>query len=547
MKYNYLMLHILLTSIFILYPKKSNSQNFSEISKAVASDRDSPDLFGYSIAIEGNYAVIGAYQQKLDASGLNSLTNSGAAYIFQKDGSGNWSQVQKIVASDRGTSDRFGRSVSISNDFLIVGAYQEDEDASGNNPLNGAGSAYVFKRDVAGTWNEVQKIVASDRGAGDRFGQAVSIDGDYLIVGANLEDEDATASNTLSSSGSAYIFEKDGSDNWSEVQKITASDRQANDQFGWSLSISGSYAVVGAYFEDDDVNGANTLNNSGSAYIFERDGSGNWIQVDKVVASARADNDQFGYSVSILGNFIAIGSIGDDEDENETNTFNDAGSVYVYIRDGSGNWNHEAKVVTTDRAEFDAFGRSVSLSGNYLAVGADEEDEDTNGSNTLSNAGSAYLFSRNSSGNWSQNQKLSASDRAVDDVFGWSVALDNENLVVGAYLEDEDVSGSSTLASAGSVYFFENPTLSIEDELSLKNEFRIFPNPTRDILNIKHSGIDGINNAVVYDLTGRFIKKISIDKDSQIQPFDFSNLPSGNYFIEIKTDAGKITKRFFKY
>ena len=126
----------------------------------------------------------------------------------------------------------------------------------------------------AQTWNEAIKAVASDRAAGDEFGDSVSISGDYAIVGAYEEDEDASGGSTQADAGSAYIFERDGLGNWTQAQKLTASDRAAGDFFGWSVSISGDYAIVGAYGEDEDASGANTQNSAGSAYIFERDGTG---------------------------------------------------------------------------------------------------------------------------------------------------------------------------------------------------------------------------------------------------------------------------------
>ena len=185
-----------------------------------------------------------------------------------------WNEVIKTVASDRAAGDEFGYSVSISGDYAIVGACGEDEDASGANTQTDAGSAYIFERDGLGNWTQAQKLIASDRAANDYFGYSVSISGDYAIVGAHWEDEDASGANTQSDAGSAYIFERDGLGNWTQAQKLTASDRAAGDYFGHSVSISGDYAIVGAYCEDEDASGANSQYRAGSAYIFERDGIG---------------------------------------------------------------------------------------------------------------------------------------------------------------------------------------------------------------------------------------------------------------------------------
>ena len=290
-------------------PQTTQAQTWDEALKAVASDRAAGDRFGYSVSISGNYAIVGAYGEDEDTSGGNNANAAGSAYIFERNGSGNWTQAQKIVASDRAADDLFGYSVSISGDYAIVGAYQEDQDASGSSFASAAGSAYIFERGGSGNWTQKQKIVASDRAFDDNFGYFVSISGSYAIVGAYGEDQAASGGSTLISAGSAYIFERGGSGNWTQKQKIVASDRAASDYFGYFVSISGDYAIVRARFEDEDASGGNNISNSGSAYIFERDGSGNWTQAQKITASDRAAFDLFGTSVSISGSYAIVGLI----------------------------------------------------------------------------------------------------------------------------------------------------------------------------------------------------------------------------------------------
>jgi len=225
-----------------------------------------------------------------------------------------WNEIMKSVASDRGSTDNFGYSVAISGDYAIVGAHLESEDANGANTATYSGSVYILKKDQGGTdnWGEVTKIVASDRASSDRFGTSVCIDGEYAVVGAFVEDHDANGANTLSNAGSAYIFKKDqgGTDNWGQVKKIVASDRAAIDQFGFSVSISGDYVLIGADRESEDANGANTLYDAGSAYIFNKNqgGTDNWGQVKKIVASDRNIGDGFGKSVFIDGEYAIVGA-----------------------------------------------------------------------------------------------------------------------------------------------------------------------------------------------------------------------------------------------
>jgi hypothetical protein len=194
----------------------------------------------------------------------------------------------------------------------------------------------------------------------------VSISGDTAIVGAQNEDEKGT------NSGSAYIFERVGG-SWSEKIKLTASDGVDFDSFGFSVSISGDAAIVGAYREDEKGL------DSGSAYIFERIG-GSWSEVMKLTASDGGDGDYFGYSVSISGDRAIVGAYFDDEKGS------DAGSAYIFERVG-GSWSELTKLTASNADLYDWFGGSVSISGDTSIVGAEY------GAGQVSNSGSAYVFS----------------------------------------------------------------------------------------------------------------------------------------------------------
>lgn len=448
--------------VIALFFGSTQAQNWDEIIKTNSSDRSSGDFFGWSVAISGNYAIVSAQRETEDVIGLNTMSLAGSAYILEKNAGGAWGEAQKIVPSDREAIDFFGSSVAISGNYAVVGAYNEDEDEAGLNTLNDAGSVYIFERNIGGTWNEVQKIVASDRGAGDFFGESVAISGAYIIVGVPKESEDVVGLNTLNLAGSAYIFERNIGGVWNEVQKIVASDRSNDDFFGNSVAISGNYAVVGAKEEDEDAAGLNTFLGAGSVYVFERNATGTWSEVQKLVASDRDLFDFFGTSVSISNNYAIVGAESDKENATGLNPLFDAGSVYIFERNGAGTWTEVQKLVASDRGANDKFGATVSISGNRAIVGSSLEDEDAVGLNTLNLAGSAYVFERNIGGNWNEVQKLVASDRESNDRFGFSVAISGNYAIVGAYSEDEDTAGLNTLSNAGSAYVFSScsPTFS---------------------------------------------------------------------------------------
>ena len=247
-----------------------------QVTKLTASDGAASDRFGSSVSISGDHAVVGAHGDNDNGYG------SGSAYIFERTGTG-WHQASKLTANG---GFAFGWSVSLSNDCAIVGSPQ------------GSGAAYIFERSGA-TWRQVAKLTASDGSASDSFGWSVSISDDYVIVGAIAADAKGDRS------GAAYVFERRDA-NWHQAAKLTASDGSALDWFGYSVSISAGHAVVGAYGNDDHGD------ESGSAYVFGRKATG-WSQVTKLTASDGAASDYFGMSVSISGDYAIVGAYRDDD------------------------------------------------------------------------------------------------------------------------------------------------------------------------------------------------------------------------------------------
>ena len=320
------------------YIFKYDGENWTEQAKLLASDAAPDDRFGYSVAISGDYCIVGATQD--DDNG----TNTGSAYIFIRSGE-TWTEQDKLTASDANDDDKFGYSVSIDGSYAIIGACGDDDNGSN------AGSAYIFKRDGT-TWTEQAKLLASDGATNDSFGGSVSIKADYCIVGAK---------NGNSFLGSAYIFKRDGT-TWPEQDILLASDGASTDSFGCSVSIDGSYCIVGA--NNNDENGSN----SGSAYIFKRDDT-TWSQQAKLLASDGASTDYFGYSVSISGDYAIMGAYGDDDNGSMS------GSAYIFKRDDT-SWSQQAQLLASDGADQDLFGSSVSISGDYCLIGAFSDNDD---------------------------------------------------------------------------------------------------------------------------------------------------------------------------
>jgi hypothetical protein len=464
---------LLLSFITALFIGTCISQDFTEVIKMTAFDRGEEDRLGYSVAMDGNYAVVGAYGKDNDPLD----PNTGAAYIYEKTGIDNWTFVQQITNSDQFDYDRFGYAVAIDGDFIVVGAYNEDEDAEGDNTVSKAGSAYIFQRGIDGVWTEMQKIVASDREEDDEFGWSVDIDDSTLIVGAHFEGHDVDGGSYIYHAGSAYIFDLDESGVWNETQKIVASHRSADryyphgrpdeedlsDLFGGTVAISGDYIIVGAHNHDFGPSGpmTGTRWNAGAAYVFERS-DGTWTEVQKLMNHDRFAWDRFGYAVDIDSSTIVVGVWSEDESEFGGASLKNAGSAYIFTRDIDGVWNEVQKLDASDRTTGDHFGIDVQIDGDYLICGAEQEDLDTDGGDNLSNAGAAYIFFRDEHGVWEEINKIVPSDRQIEDRFGEGVAISGHTVLVGAWQQDYTSPSADYLEDAGAAYFFSSITCEAE-------------------------------------------------------------------------------------
>ena len=406
-----LMLTLLIMWLGIFDLSPSYALTFSEVEKLLASDGAAGDRFSNELSISGNTVVIAAESDEDNGN------RSGSAYVFVRDKAGVWHQQQKLTASDGMVGDLFGQSVSISGDTIVIGAIWDDD-----NGFN-TGSAYVFVRDGAGVWSEQQKLTANDGEEQDWFGHSVSISGDTIVIGVQNDDDSGF------DAGSAYVFVRDGAGTWSAQQKLLASDADAQDAFGKSVSISGDTTVIGAYTDDD--NGSQ----SGSAYVFVRDNAGVWSEQQKLIANDGESQDRFGISVSISDDTTVIGAF------RHTVNFNfDSGAAYVFVRDNLGVWSEQQKLAASDVAGGDHFGISVSISGDTTVIGVERDNV-----SAITDSGSAYVFVRDGTGGWSEQQKILANDGAEYDLFGSSVSVSGDTAVIGSLGDDDngDLSGSA--------------------------------------------------------------------------------------------------------
>ena len=427
---------------------------FVQRAKLTASDGVAKDRFGTSVAVDGDTVVVGADRDD---------SERGAAYVFVKPAAG-WATTStyaaKLTASDRAEDDNLGIGVAISGDTVVVGASGDEVDT---------GAAYVFVKPPGGwggTINEIAKLTSSDSEVNDRLGRSVAISGDTVVVGAEGDE---------GYRGAAYVFVKPpgGWTTNTEDGKLMAFEREYPDMFGYSVAISGDTVVAGAY-GDDSIRG--------SAYVFVKP-PGGWsgaitAENAKLVASDGAAGDWLGYSAAISGDTVVAGARHESSNK---------GTAYVFVRPLSGGWSgtisHTAKLTASDGVGGDFFGDSVAVDGDRVAVGAGVDD---------GGRGSAYVFVKPLFGGWAdgtENIKLTASDGAVNAYFGSSAALSGGTLVVGAYGDD---------SNRGSAYVFV-----VQADLSISKTDGQAPampgQPITYTIVVSNSGPSAATGAIVSD------------------------------------------------
>lgn len=464
-----------------------------------ATNTDAGDLFGSSVAIDGDTMVVGAPEEWSSAAGVDGDQNgngrpySGAAYVYVRNGA-DWELQGYLKATNPGYKDYFGSAVAISGDLVAVSALGEDSEATGvdgNQAGSGAedsGAVYVYRR-TGTTWAADGYVKASNTDPFDRFGATLSISGDTLVVGATGEDGsssgidgDQGGYNEIYGTGAAYVFVR-GSGGWAQQAYIKASNAEFNENFACSLDLHGDTLVVGNITEDsgsdtiDQGQEDNSANATGAAYVFQRSGT-TWSQQAYLKPwTAQFSGDSFGGSVSVHGDVIAVGATGDDSSavgvDGAPSSFdvNGSGAVYLFRRSGA-SWAPahylKASVPNGSTGFFnygDEFGYTTDLTDGALVVAARYEGSASTGvdgdeaDDSLEPVGAAYLFVEQGA-TWVQRAFVKGSATDLWDGFN-RVAISESTFVVGAGGEDGSGTGTNgvdtdnSAAESGAAFVFE--------------------------------------------------------------------------------------------
>jgi len=458
----------------------------------VKASNPDPDNFGASLAGLVDLLLVGAPLEASAARGIdgnqadNSLAEAGAAYLFNRSGS-SWIQTAYLKASNTDEFDRFGQSVAVATDTMVVGATGEQSRSAGidgvqtDNGGSSVGAVYLYERDSSGTLRQRHYIKASNPDDGDQFGGSLALTGSVLVVGARFEQSAATgvngnqSDNSLADAGAAYVYVS-GSGQWQQAAYVKASNTDGGSQFGSAVALSADTLAISASRENSGATGVDGDQDdtsavaAGAVYVYSVNNGGALAQDAYLKASNTDPDDLFGTSVSLDDNLLAVGAPGEDSaaggvnGNQGDNSLLNSGAVYLFERDSNDRWSQVAYIKASNPGLDEAFGAAVALQGDQLVVGAVGEGSNAtgiNGDQTDENkpgSGAAYVFERDTGGVWSQSAYVKASNTDSQDRFGKALAILRDSVIASAPGEQSGSAGvngdesDNSINGAGAVY-----------------------------------------------------------------------------------------------
>lgn len=479
----------ILTLVLALF-SQANAQ-FVEHQK-LTGDREERAEFGTSVDLNESFAVVGASRENIA---------TGAAYVYRKIDS-NWEFSQKIQAQDGVEMAEFAGGVKLGNDFLAVASGRADIAE-----MLRAGAIYIYNL-VGNDFEFHTKLIASDYSDGALLAvnpTSMDVENNTIVAGAP---------GTLDWTGAVYVFEREG-EIWIEKQKILAPESVLYSNFGIGVSISGNYLAAGASGEN---------NGAGKVYIYEKNQEGLWNFTQEIQASDAHLNTYFGNAISISGDQMVVGAYA------EGHGSNNFAAAYIYERNDSGQWIEIQKISGSESTEDSFFAWMCEMKGNRMII----SEPHIYGFEP----GKVLVYEKMSEGVWEEIQSLTPAEDIIEDSFGWSIAMHEDELIIGASRDNFDENGENEMMDAGSAFIFKAEDLGNSEEISLNSIF-VYPNPAKDLIHIKNT--EKIQSVTIYSISGQ---KILTAKESSI---DVSKLQKGNYFIQIKMSAGNTkTLKFIK-
>lgn len=463
----------------------SAKAQYSQTSKIVSENREGRAEFGTSVSLSDNFALVGASRES---------TAEGAAYVYAKNNQETWDFSQRLVADDPNAGAEFGGAVHLADDFLVVAAGRADV-----NGVVRAGALYVYNYQN-NAFEFGTKLIASDFSGDAKLGMnPTSLDVEANTIVAGAPGENAWV-------GSVYVFSKVNGV-WQETQKIMSPNPQMGDSFGIGVSISGDQMLIGSQ-------GVNS--SRGAAYLYVNN-NGVWEYEETITASNAAPDNYFGSSVTIEDSKAVVGAYGVNAE---------VGAAYVFEKNSQGSFEEVQILNANPSSDRVQFGWATAINQDYIAVTAPhiygiEMPE-------------VYFYKKDGSGTWVEDQIIVGDDTVEEDFLGWSVALNGQEMIIGAPREDHDVNGNNEMGDAGSAYIFKNPNILGVTDFNAENSFKIYPNPATTVFSL--TSTKSVNTIKIYSVTGSLIKNIEVNNNTTIINID--HLLSGIYLVDISFEDG---------
>lgn len=517
---------IYLISMLTCLPYSLRAQLWSMTDKLGSSDAQNTDQLGFSIAISDSFMIAGASWEDHDEDGNGRLNASGSAYIYKIQPDGSWAEIQKLVSPFRRSLAYYGSAVAIEGDIAMVGAIGE---SGGTNTSSGI--VYVYRRESGDTWVLEDQLQAADPRSGDKFGESISIHQNYVMVGATGHDIGANGMDSVKDAGAAYLFKRQANQEWTEITKFIGTQRANGDIFGVSVDINASGLAIGAGAKDlgpfDLDIGAAYAAVVGNEAEFDQLTS---ADLALITASDPGSYSSFGIAVAMEGPWLVIGS-SVEVDPPAGSTERASGAAYFFYRENN-TWVEKQKVYPYNYEKSGNFGNNIDIDGTATIINSAFGFTDENNENELYAAGAAHIFELQPDGLWVEMAKIVGTQRKVEDFFGASVAIDGDRVAVGAHMADSVGTAAVSMAGAVYV-FERTWALSIDDLPELENINLIQERGKHGQLRILNGGDHGDVFALkIFTPTGQLIhqENIRLYADWEKQ---FPKLAEGLYLVQL--------------
>ncbi|HET8884868.1 MAG TPA: T9SS type A sorting domain-containing protein [Salinimicrobium sp.] len=460
----------------------TTAQTWEQIAKVTPENRYADDYFGFRVLIKNDSIITGAYRNDYNANEAYDINNAGSVYIFSSQGD-EWTQEQKLVASDRQVYNEFGREFELSGNNLFITARRRSIGSTYD-----IGAVYVFKKDVSGNWIENQIIEPNTLSQYTYFGNKISVDQNFLAVGSESENVSVFKFNNSSSS-------------WEFEQELVSANGNTYDS---DVSVLSGKIFVGKRYQE--INGFPEV---GQVYIYEENGTTNeWEIVQTINPPTIQEDIEFGATIFSHNDFLFVQAA-------------NLHTVYVYQWDNSsGLYEYNQEI-----SGGSGFGVDMAAEENTLVVGSYL----TNNGTYI--GGSAYIY-KLENGLWESVAEIANEDQEAYDYFGSGVSIDNGTVVVGAPFEDLDSSGNDYLAKAGAFYVFEDTSTMSNNSINVSVGVKIFPNPFLGSIAVELGRNFPKVELNVYNISGSEILSKHYANVNQVD-LELSDLASGFYVLKI--------------